>query len=283
MFWTPKPYAYWRPATCEVIHLDPQNAATRKGYVWASFKRTAFSFDLIPSAPLPIIQTYISLFVAPEARSSMPSVRLFRLYFGRENLPAQTVAFNHKLFSDPPLDLRRYHAIRDALGDDSLPPAADVARGMGQLLATLHWQVGVNARDAELVLGSIGGLPHCYVLDFNQSQRWLPPNPMSQIDTLAPAGQYADGNLSAGARRLATLIAGQELYYPRPHQAEVYPSFKAGYLQHLSTVLGGVQGTQGAKDRVSSAAAAFFQEFEEIDERKEARRAKVQSKMVLSL
>lgn len=210
----------------------------------------------------------------------MPAVRLLRLYFGRENLPAQTVAFNHDLFSDSPLDPRRYNAIRDVLGPYSLPPATDVARGMGRLLATLHWQVGVNARDAELVLGSLDGQPHCYVLDFNQSQRWLPPNPMSQINTLVPAGQYAKGDLPAGARRLATLIAGQEMYYPRPHQADVYPSFKEGYLQHVNTVLSGVHGTQSAKNCVLTAAAVFFREFEEIDERKEARRARAQSKKV---
>lgn len=205
----------------------------------------------------------------------MPPLRLFRLYFGRGNLPAQTVASPQDLFSDPPLDLRRYNKIRDVLGDDSLPPCTDVARGMGRLLATLHWQVGVNARDAELVVGSLRGQSHCYVLDFNQSQRWLPPYPMSQIDTLTPTGQYANDDLSTGARRLATLIAGQELYYPRPHQEEVYAPFKEGYLNHLSSILEGVCKTQMAKDRVSNAAVVFFQEFEEIDERKEKRRARL--------
>lgn len=34
-----------------------------------------------------------------------------------------------------------------------LPPLEQVARGMGKVLAQLHWGVGVDGMDAELVLG----------------------------------------------------------------------------------------------------------------------------------
>ena len=50
-----------------------------------------------------------------------------------------------------------------------MPTLEEVAFGMGELLAKLHWAVGINGKDMELVLS--GNTLHgtqCYALDFNQ-------------------------------------------------------------------------------------------------------------------
>ncbi len=50
-----------------------------------------------------------------------------------------------------------------------LPSIDEVATGMGEVLAKLHWAVGVDARDVELVLaGSAQHGVQCYLFDFNQ-------------------------------------------------------------------------------------------------------------------
>lgn len=93
-------------------------------------------------------------------------------------------------------------------------------------------------------------------------------------------------------RRLATKIAGQELYYPRSHQSS-YPAFKRGYMETVEVIIrshahgdgtetideGNVPESLSVTGLVSSlsdtirrAAGAFFEEFEDIDERKLARK-----------
>lgn len=165
VFRTPHPWAYWRPSSAEIL---PPTAAIPPSL--SIFRAPTFLFDIIPSLSLDIVAAYQRLFIAPAALAQCPRIRLLRLYFGREDMPALTEEFQPGLSTDLPLDSRRYDLLRSAV--TTMPTALEVSSGMGQVLARLHWAVGANARDVELVLGSrvVGGVPvaQCYVLDFNQ-------------------------------------------------------------------------------------------------------------------
>lgn len=181
-FSTPRAWKYWRPSSCELLAHDsspprtvPRSPNDRPSSLWSHFHRPTFVFDLIPSISSDLVRLYKHLFVAREAAHLCPSIRLLRLYLGREDLPVKTSAFHPGLASDLPLDVARYETLRKAGIDAAgtvMPTLDMVCSGMGQVLARLHWAVGINARDVELVLGSvqIGGAqePQCYVLDFNQ-------------------------------------------------------------------------------------------------------------------
>ena len=96
---------------------------------------------------------------------SVPAPVICRLYFGKELLRPSA-------FVNPvnfPLDAARYDLLRD--GDDDMPSTEEVAEGMGEMLAAIHWKAGFDARDVEFVMS---GAPHSshglrfYVIDFNQ-------------------------------------------------------------------------------------------------------------------
>ena len=99
------------------------------------------------------------------AQVSVPAPVICRLYFGKELLRPSA-------FVNPvnfPLDAARYDLLRD--GDDDMPSTEEVAEGMGEMLAAIHWKAGFDARDVEFVMS---GAPHSshglrfYVIDFNQ-------------------------------------------------------------------------------------------------------------------
>ena len=67
-----------------------------------------------------------------------------------------------------PLDETRYTQLATLF--KFLPPAADVARAMGDMLFRLHHLTSVDARDVEFVLGGDGGAGFTFfVIDFNQA------------------------------------------------------------------------------------------------------------------
>jgi hypothetical protein len=50
-----------------------------------------------------------------------------------------------------------------------MPSVEAVCMGMGKVIAGLHWGVGINARDVELVLGGDGDQGvRCWSFDYNQ-------------------------------------------------------------------------------------------------------------------
>nr|XP_031863416.1 uncharacterized protein CI109_001292 [Kwoniella shandongensis]KAA5530488.1 hypothetical protein CI109_001292 [Kwoniella shandongensis] len=203
-FIIPKARQYWGPETAELQPL-PSRSASKPYLRWYQF-------------PL------------PEGKFSPPI----------------TTHLQEGLKSDPPLDLTRYKRFSEAMKDDlglDLPSLDQITTSMGHLLAQLHWSMGINARDVELVLGGDGfhGVK-CHALDSNQCQRWLVPGALRAMSTTqlirSPmAGAYATDDLRSGAIRLARLIFSQELYYPRPHQRGLYEPFKVGYLAAVKTIL----------------------------------------------
>jgi len=198
------------------------------------------SLEMIPSILPLVATTYKNLFFSSELseREITFNLRLLRLYLGRD-LPSTIHELQPGLRSDLGLDVSRYTRFARALqGIAALPPLQEVAHGMGRVLASLHFGVGIDAMDIELVLGGDGdhGV-RCWVVDYNQCERWLPQQPLSQLGTgLAAIGRYASGSLEDGARRLAKRISALEHYYPRPHQA-LYANFQAGYRAGVTAMI----------------------------------------------
>jgi hypothetical protein len=128
------------------------------------------AMDLIPALRRDIARTYAQLFFGPELRAQKPPVRMLRLYFGRNDIPPVTTQLHPGLHSDFPLDIPRYRKLADTLtaSGTRLPRTQDISRGMGELLSRLHWGVGINARDVELVLPGADWEPQCWVFDLNQ-------------------------------------------------------------------------------------------------------------------
>jgi len=248
------------------------------------------AIEMIPSLPPRAASTYVDTFFSNELASlGTPSnTRLLRLYLGRD-LPSTISQLQPGLRSDLGLDVSRYIRFSHALqGVASLPPLADVAYGMGKVLSQMHFGVGIDGMDVELVLGGDGvhGV-RCWLLDFNQCERWTIPRPLDMLGRgLATSGHYSQGDLIEGATRLATRIVALEHYYPRPHQ-KLYNDFRNGYLQTVESMLANHRprepevGWLVDAAQISAAAEAFVARYEakaleaqETKARLAARRAK---------
>jgi hypothetical protein len=98
----------------------------------------------------------------------MERVRLIRLYFGRA-AGGSSRSVQHASDTDPPIDIVQYRALRESLGEAvKLLSAEDVCEAMGVMLAKLHWEVGINGRDAELCLAGDGkGEVKLVIFDWN--------------------------------------------------------------------------------------------------------------------
>jgi len=229
-FATPAPRSMFNPYT-RTAYL-PGMVESACSSTWDMFEFPTMSLEMVPSILPLVATTYKNTFFSSSLvdRETRFNIRLLRLYLGRE-LPSTIHELQPGLRSDLGLDVSRYIRLDKALqGIAPLPPLHDVAYGMGRILAQLHYGVGIDGMDIELVLGGDGdhGL-RCWVIDYNQCERWLPPQPLSHLGTgLATTGRYASGSLDDGARRLAKRISALEHYYPRPHQS-LYSHFQAGY------------------------------------------------------
>jgi hypothetical protein len=250
------------------------NANVPPSSSWDVFEHPTMALEQIPSIPPLVGLAYRSELFSANLNRSAPAVniRLLRLYLGRE-LPNHIEELQEGLRSDLALDVGRYNRLSDALEDIAvLPPLSNVARGMGTVLSQLHWGVGVDGMDAELVMGGDGlhGL-RCWVLDFNQCARWLVPTPLANLGTKSlTSGAYASGDLKEGAIRLARRIANCEQYYPKPSQ-DLYVDFKSGYEQTTLQLVDAHRPNQPSREwelasrAVIEASRAFLTEFEDID------------------
>jgi hypothetical protein len=96
-------------------------------------------------------------------------------------------------------------------------------------------------------------------------------------------GNYEQNTLLESCKRLATLIYTQELYYPRPSQAQVYSDFKDGHLKEVGQVLDVIAKTvsdpgevfEELKEEVLVAARGFFEEYEQKDAARLASRSRL--------
>jgi hypothetical protein len=237
-FISPAPVSLFNPYERSVILPGMQE--TTYSSSWDMFERPTMALEMIASIPPLVATTYKDVFFSQGLSDKQPyfNVRLLRLYLGRD-LPSTIHELQPGLRSDLGLDVSRYTRFAKALdGIATLPPLSDVSNGMGRVLAQLHFGVGIDGMDVELVIGGDGchGL-RCWLLDFNQCERWLVPQPLTRIGTgMSTVGRYAPGSLEDGAQRLAKRISALEHYYPRPHQA-LYSHFKEGYLQGLAALI----------------------------------------------
>ncbi|KAI1784390.1 hypothetical protein LXA43DRAFT_1101430 [Ganoderma leucocontextum] len=115
----------------------------RRASRMGKFRRTLPCESARTSTPLP-----------RSAELPLPLRLLCRLYFGKELRPSTFVN---------PSDL-----LRD--GDDDITPKDEVAMGMGEMLAVIHWQAGHDAWDVEFVMAGApdSAAVRLYVIDFNQ-------------------------------------------------------------------------------------------------------------------
>jgi hypothetical protein len=270
-------------------------------------ERATISFDLIPHLSFKIGEAYRKV-----TKSDCQDIRLIRLYLGR--VPGSSAkALQKASDTDPPIDLDQYRKLRDELGGEiEIPEAGEVCRAMGIMLGRVHWGAGVNGRDAELCLaGDEKGSVRLVIFDWNmvsrldsrldtskrelmiKCQRWIIRQPLTSDAEVTdlPFGEYASETMVSGAKRLATLIANCESYYPRPRQTDIYPSFKQGYEQGVKDVLdehapsadspqGVIERYDGVRGGYEEGLKSFFDEYEKQDREKLerwARRAKVTS------
>lgn len=144
---------------------------------------------------------------AQKATAVLPA--LCRLYFGRKLPQSQFV--NPKNFL---LDQHRYSRLSEAFGFD---PPEEVAKGMGEMLARIHWTTGYDGRDIEMVLGGDGFSEIAfYTIDFNQ---------MRPID-----------RTPASIPQLVNAHRINDPYYPTAQRSEpLYEAFKEGYLSQCKS------------------------------------------------
>lgn len=269
---------------------------------------TTFSMVRVPPLLDSISRAYKRLFFGPGlAHDSLGTIQLCRLYFGR-TFPPVTESLAKGLRSDLPLDIPRYLRISAATTRHELtwPSVEEVSRGMGSMLAVLHWGVGIDASDIELVLGGrpsgLSGL-RPYVFDYNQCTRWTERHPVklklwtyfsdiASANIVSPAadgahlgvGNYLGNSLERVGQRLATKLHYAEYYYPRPSaNAGAYVAFRLGYLDRITVLLDQyatpdptrrdlVEVADLMRRRITGAATAFLDEFERLDQHQAARK-----------
>lgn len=103
----------------------------------------------------------------PKALVADPGLRLCRLYFGKIYTDETPRLVNTSNF---PLDVERFNVLRHDNEDLGLPSAEEVALEMGDMLASIHWRAGLDARNVEFIMGGDGITSSItfYVIDFNQ-------------------------------------------------------------------------------------------------------------------
>ena len=191
LFMLPRPLAFYDPQSQRLLFPQSANFPPGRGTLGTrSVPRgappfTPDFFSNLPqrpcyvmdrAAPLPphVARRIREHFYPPRATDtsgggvqvSVPAPVICRLYFGKELLRPSA-------FVNPvnfPLDAARYDLLRDRYENIDIPPKDEVAEGMGEMLAAIHWKAGFDARDIEFVMS--GAPDSCglrfYVIDFNQ-------------------------------------------------------------------------------------------------------------------
>jgi len=255
------------------------------------FEGATTLMDMIPALHPMYASVFQDLFfseqILAQSHSTLPPVRLLRLYLGR-TLPETISELQPGLRSDFALDVSRYRRFKEALGLGIIQNENWVASAMGQILAWLHYGIGVDGMDCELVLGGDGkdGVK-LWILDFNQCSRWLTrtrPYGVYDISWGAweeTAGDFANGDMVVGARRLAKRIAHCEQYYPKPHQGRLYHEFKEGYRYGLHEIVRitksccSYDSVEEDVERYEAACEAFLTEYERLDVEAQERKARL--------
>ncbi|PIL32973.1 hypothetical protein GSI_05091 [Ganoderma sinense ZZ0214-1] len=227
LFIVPRPLAFYDPQSQRLVFPPPPRPSSPIGHEATASRRrhtprqppfTPDFFSNLPPRPCyvmdrasplpPHIANRIRMHFYPEsAVGSVPPPLICRLYLGKELRPSAFV--NPVNF---PLDAARYDLLRD--WDEDVPSKDEVAEGMGEMLALIHWQAGYDARDVEFVMS---GAPKStglrfYVIDFNQMR----------------AFDRDEGDVS----ELVDAFFVNDPYYPRPIPGDaLYDSFKRGYVR----------------------------------------------------
>lgn len=306
-FRTPTPIGFWDPLSSRVVNalddsIDPdfftrpatdssaeQSSSNRQAGCYAMFDQPTFAMQLIWSLHPHIADIYRQLFFAScLQKAHHRPIRLLRLYLGQKLRPV-TEELAEGFTSDLPLDIARYNRLVGALqGFGRFPTIRQLAGGMGRVLATLHWGVGVDAADIELVLG--GNCQHReqpYVLDYNQCARWCATSPTelaawrqtneapdsagrdgNEVPRHAGVGSHRGCTIVESARKLARKIGHTKFYYPRSSvDQEAYKAFHETYLATVSdlVVRSEIQGSEAISSVIAAGVTAFFEEYERID------------------
>jgi hypothetical protein len=177
VFALPRAIAYNNPTTNEFITFPPpppppigRQRAPRLNDVHVSLfaplgtDSAAYAMDRAHVVPS-IVGNVIRQLFYPEGFSTASPPFLCRLYFGRlQGRPSK--------FLNPvnfPIDAARYTTLLVQPNFPEMLPINQVAEGMGEMLARIHWMAGYDARDIEFVMGGSGyGGVKYYVIDFNQ-------------------------------------------------------------------------------------------------------------------
>jgi len=188
----------------------------------ACFQQPTYAMDRVHALPI-TVRRHLAKHYFPPNVSRGPA--LCRLYLGRNYTgAAPSRFFNTNNF---PLDETRYTQLATLF--EFLPPAADVARAMGDMLFRLHHLASVDARDIEFVLGGDGGAGFTFfIIDFNQA---------GLVVNSFCAFQFTTSQVRPWDRRpesidqLVSAFFANDPYYPRPRASDpLYNDFKAGYL-----------------------------------------------------
>ncbi|KZO98093.1 hypothetical protein CALVIDRAFT_562483 [Calocera viscosa TUFC12733] len=163
LFRLPKPYAFYDPGTSTVIlndgHLQsnrtpspghrPTIANPLRGITTDG---AAYAMDRIHVVPFEVGSVIKERFYPSFATPQAPPPSLCRLYFGEwpESLRVSRF-FSAKHFA---LNPTQYADLCGAFSE--LESAKDVAKGMGDMLARIHWRAGFDARDVEFGMGGDG-------------------------------------------------------------------------------------------------------------------------------
>ncbi|KLT46358.1 hypothetical protein CC85DRAFT_649 [Cutaneotrichosporon oleaginosum] len=234
----------------------------------------ALILDRIPPVPLPTAHSFYHHILRRTVPA--PNILSIRLLFGVVSC-TDTTALSDGPLVDVPLDAVQYTHL------PFVPPIEDVAKGMGHILARMHWGVGIDARGVELILGGChedASRPQCWVLDFDKCERWLVYRPLEYLHWVQlTCGSFVYDSLPSGARRLANIIS-REPFYPLPRDVELYNPFKKAYIDEVDRLLEIALKSYG-QDRlfkavktdgywtwlphIRAAVHAFFDELEKID------------------
>ncbi|TCD63580.1 hypothetical protein EIP91_005219 [Steccherinum ochraceum] len=199
-------------STCPVPSSYARRRPNRLGLfmtpsLMAPFDRATYAMDRVHALPYGASKSIVRAYFPRSLQDA--TIALCRLYFGK--VYPKTPLPKFVSTNNFPLDEQRYTKLFEDFSH-LLQPADEVARGMGEILAKLHYKARVDGRDIEFVLGGTGGADFTYfIIDFNQVRAWTKGSDVAM---------------------LVSSFFDNDPYYPRPIPTNpLYTSFKRGYLE----------------------------------------------------